>query len=126
MSRAASAVLGITAAALIGSILLQLAEPVAPDGRSLLPAAPVRVDTDPAGGAGVPTAGDAVAVALARPLFNASRRPAVPASAPVPAAVNRGVPRLTGVIVGPAGRLAIFAGPEGGRPLVVEIGRAHV
>jgi hypothetical protein len=63
-----------------------------------------------------------VAAILARPLFSPDRRP--PSEAAVAAAgsqTSEGLPRLTGVIVSPAGRSAIFAN-EGGRPLVVTEG----
>ena len=62
-----------------------------------------------------------VQTALERPLFSQTRRP--PGSQPVAAADGpQGLPRLTGVMVGPFGRRAVFAGPEGGKPLVVETG----
>ena len=52
---------------------------------------------------------------LARPLFSSSRRPpaASPAGAKTAAAAVGGVPRLTGTIVGPYERRAIFAGDDG-------------
>ena len=58
---------------------------------------------------------------LARPLFSASRRP--PASR-VGATTSqpRLMPRLTGVVVSPVGRVALFADAEGGRPLVMREG----
>lgn len=59
-----------------------------------------------------------VATALARPLFNTDRRPAVakPASAALAAAA---LPRLAGIMVTPSGRQAIFAASAGGKPLTV-------
>lgn len=65
-----------------------------------------------------------IATALARPVFTASRRPPSQAAAPVVVAGPPGLPRLTGVMAGPFGRRAIFAGPEGGKPLVVSVGDA--
>ncbi len=56
---------------------------------------------------------------LARPLFNPSRLPA-------PSGKRTGrhgkVPRLSGVIIYGADRLAIFAGPRGGQPIVAAKG----
>ena len=61
------------------------------------------------------------AMILARPLFEASRRPperrTTGAGASTPS-----LPRLAGIIVGPAGRSVIFAGPTGERPLVLAEG----
>ncbi len=51
---------------------------------------------------------------LERPLFVSGRRPpAGPAAAPVGIAPSDAMPRLTGVIVGPNGGTAIFAGADG-------------
>ena len=64
-----------------------------------------------------------VATILARPLFSPTRRPAAVktvADDTTPA----GLPRLSGVLVGPFGRSAIFAGANG-KPLVVNEG-GHV
>lgn len=57
---------------------------------------------------------------LARPLFAHNRRPPDQAVATQAAAVA--LPRLTGVAVSPIGRSAIFAGGEGGKPVVVSLG----
>lgn len=59
--------------------------------------------------------------AVARPLFSQSRRP--PADNAV-AAVSApySLPRLTGVIVGPAGEFAIFASAASGKPTIVRPG----
>jgi hypothetical protein len=57
-----------------------------------------------------------VAKILARPLFEANRRP--PAAAPVAAAAAV-VPRVTGLVVTASGRSAIFAVPGDPRPVVV-------
>ena len=63
-----------------------------------------------------------VAVALARPLFSRDRKPT-----PVVAKADGGpalsaVPRLTGIVIGPLGRTAIFAGAEGAKPIAVDEG----
>lgn len=54
------------------------------------------------------------AITLSRPLFSVDRRPA-PGAASVVAA-DPSPPRLTGVIVGPLGRVAIFASPATDAP----------
>lgn len=61
-----------------------------------------------------------IATVLARPLFSPTRRP--PAESREASSTVSGLPRLAGIIVGPSGRSAIFAGeprpvvvPEGGR-----------
>lgn len=57
---------------------------------------------------------------LARPLFSQNRRP--PADTPVPTASLPKLPRLTGVVVSPAGGFAIFASIEGGKPIIARQG----
>lgn len=60
---------------------------------------------------------DWVTTILTRPLFSPDRRP--PAAASVVSGERLvGLPRLSGVLVGPFGRSAIFAS-DGGKPLVV-------
>lgn len=60
-----------------------------------------------------------VATVLARPLFSPDRRPAPNATF----AESRiaGLPRLTGIMVGPFGRTAIFAA-DGGKPIILQEG----
>ena len=70
--------------------------------------------------AGADEAGRRVAEVLARPLFDPSRRPAAQAAAG-PAAATAPLPRMTGVIVTPAGRRAIFVNGAG-KPTVVTEG----
>lgn len=64
---------------------------------------------------------DWLATALARPLFSRDRRP-TPAEAKAGATLAL-LPRLTGVVIGPFGRSAIFAGTDGGKPTVVTVGK---
>ena len=59
----------------------------------------------------------AVATILARPLFAPSRRP--PSA---PATATAASLRLSGTIVGPSGRRAIFEPAGGGKPVVVRVG----
>jgi hypothetical protein len=57
-----------------------------------------------------------VAIVLGRPLFNPDRRPD-------PSAQNdNGLDRLSGVLVTPSGKMAIFAPRSGGKPVVVAPG----
>ena len=63
---------------------------------------------------------DWIATALARPLPSPTRRPA--AANPVPAQDAGGALRLTGIMIGPTGRRAMFVAEQGGKPLVVEEG----
>ena len=63
------------------------------------------------------------ATALARPLFNPDRRPVAPPPAAAAATAPAELPRLSGVMVTPAGRRAIFAGPANGRPVTVAEGQ---
>jgi hypothetical protein len=60
------------------------------------------------------------AAVLARPLFTPSRRP--PAVAATAGPLGQTLPRLTGIMVSPEGRLAIFA-PVSGKPIVVQPGQ---
>jgi hypothetical protein len=61
-----------------------------------------------------------IATVLARPLFSPDRRPAAD-TASVAGTALPGLPRLTGILVGPFGRNAIFAA-NGRRPIVVQEG----
>jgi hypothetical protein len=65
-----------------------------------------------------------VAAALARPLFNPDRRPARQAGgAAVSGAGGPVLPRLAGIIIDPAGGVAIFAPAVAGeKPLAVPVG----
>jgi hypothetical protein len=63
---------------------------------------------------------DWVATILARPLFSLDRRPAAETVAARSTGLP-GLPRLTGILIGPFGRQAIFAA-DGRKPVVVEEG----
>jgi hypothetical protein len=57
---------------------------------------------------------DLAATIDSRPLFSSTRRPADEAIAKAPSGTPQdSLPRLSGVIVGPTGGRAIFAGPDG-------------
>lgn len=65
------------------------------------------------------------ATALARPLFNPDRRPPKVAAAAGPSsATDNKLPRLTGIMVSPIGRAAIFAPGGNAKPVVVGVGGA--
>jgi hypothetical protein len=64
-----------------------------------------------------------VATAVARPLFSRDRRPTPVSAASGGGPAQGGLPRLTGVVIGPFGRTAIFAGPDGARPVAVAEGK---
>jgi len=80
---------------------------------------------------GVPAAANSVAAAdhssewvatiLARPPLSPDRRPPSEVQATAGSATPEGLPRLSGVLVGPFGRSAIFAA-EGHKPVVVPEG----
>ncbi len=115
MSRLPLYGLAALAALLAVSIAWQLSTP-----DRVTPAAPLpitaattdaRPPTDHARGAA-----DLAAVILARPLFSPARRAAAPGMVAQPAP-DGPLPRLTGIIVTPTGRSAIFAG--GAQPVVV-------
>jgi hypothetical protein len=63
---------------------------------------------------------DWAATVLARPLFSPNRRPAADATTIAGTGPSK-PPRLTGIVVGPFGRSAIFAG-DGGKSIVVNEG----
>jgi len=114
----------LAAAALGGTIALELGWRL-PDSDLMVPAtAPLPAPAAPAStpAADADEAGRRVAEVLARPLFSPGRRPAAQAAAAPPAAVAP-LPRMTGVIVTPAGRRAIFANGAGKAVVVMEGGR---
>lgn len=65
--------------------------------------------------------GEWVATILARPLFSPDRRPPAQAAVEAGPSMPAGLPRLTGIMIGPFGRSAIFAN-DGGKPIVVAEG----
>jgi hypothetical protein len=124
MSRGAFAGLGLCAAALAGVIALEMSL-IEGDQTTNTVAAAAVARWRPAPVVPTPPAPDRsrewASTALERPLFAADRRPL--AEQRPAAAGGREPPRLTGVLVGPAGRTAIFAGAaEGAKPVVVREG----
>lgn len=106
--------LGATLATVIG---VQLIDGPADSVPSL--AAPRRISPAGATAAGAPGPNrEWITQSLARPLFSPDRRPAPDAAG----AGLSGPPRLTGIMITPGGRSAIFAAGE--RQLVVQLGGA--
>ena len=63
-----------------------------------------------------------LATALARPLFSPDRRP-TESESNADTGPKLGLPRLTGVVIGPFGQRAIFAATGAGRPMVLSVGK---
>jgi len=106
--------LALTLAGIIGFELRPQAAGNEPAGHAVVRTPPARRTPDiPNGQHGAGRA----AVALARPLFSESRRPA---SQPSPsAAAPASLPRLTGTLIGPFGRRALFVDGSSGKPLAL-------
>ena len=110
--------LGLLAVGLAALIMRELED--APGAISPAPP-PVRPSAAPAVAAAPPEHGrDWLAQSLARPLFNPDRRPAPVAAASADGGPADALPRLTGILVTPSGRRAIFAGED--RPRVLQEG----
>ena len=89
------------------------------------PVRPAPLPQAEAGSAVSEPSGSEVAAVLARPLFTPGRRPETPeAASPLAAPGRPELPRLTGILVTPAGRRAIFVALEGGHATVVTEGSA--
>ena len=108
-------VLGVVAVGAAGALYLELR----PDP----PAVQLRPPTHVARAAAAPAVAEAdadqVALILARPLFNPSRRP-VGVAAVADAGVQ--LPRLAGIVIDQAGRSAIFAAADRPKPVVLREG----
>jgi len=113
--------LGLLAALLSAALALELRD-TAPDGTApgIPPAAPAAAAAAAIGAEAIPERTQAlVAAILARPLFEQDRRPLAEAQA---GPVADGEARLAGIMISPAGRAAIFAPAEGGKPAVLREG----
>jgi hypothetical protein len=122
MTHAASFVLAAVAVALIGTIGFEL---YASSGEGNVTTAATAKPHSPMLPQQAPDQQDRgqewVATILARPLFSRDRRPlAAPGQNAAVAATS--VPRLTGILISPLGRTAIFAAVNGGKPIVVSEG----
>ena len=110
---AAAGALGVLACALAGLLFFEYRGTA---GEEVAPAAPGVVRSAPPAVRTAPDTAAQAATTLGRPLFEPSRRPPGGGDAAV-----ADLPRLTGVLVSGAGRVALFAGP-GGRGLTVAAG----
>jgi hypothetical protein len=106
------------AAALVAVIGIELVQAPRGDSSSLQPRA--ATEKSPTSGLSVSHAADWVATILARPLFSPDRRPSAEAAMIADHTVS-GLPRLSGIMVGPSGRSAIFAAHDS-KPIVVAEG----
>lgn len=116
--------LGLLAALLTAALALELrdAAPALDPPPAVASATVPGPDAAPAGNAAAPDRSQALAAAvLARPLFEQDRRPVAETRAG-PAA--EGEARLAGIMISPAGRAAIFAPVDGGKPAVLREGAA--
>jgi hypothetical protein len=120
MPRALAGLLGL-GLLLIGTISLELIRGVADEG-AMIASPESAAPPGPAVSSLKPRSGRQALVdgILARPLFTATRRPAVRLAGPAAAPANQ--PRLTGILINGSSRSVIFAAPEGGRPVVAQEG----
>ena len=105
-----------TAAILVASVAWEILGPDATSDSPIpRPPAPIAEVTKPVAPAQQTNAllSDIAATVLARPLFSADRRAAPAAGATKATVTTDEFPRLTGVIVAPSGRGAIFADSSG-------------
>jgi hypothetical protein len=103
------AVLFLAGSALFGATLLSEIEPTNPGGQPVATPAPAPEQTSPAQRTPSPRINDLVATTLSRPLFSATRRPAERAVSGAPADPGLTDVRLTGTVIEPSRRTAIFA-----------------
>jgi len=125
MGRLTWPILGLMATALAGVIALEFRS-TAIDGQSGMPAPnrqPLALAHAPPSNGRVDSS-QKVGILLARPLFRPNRRPAAGIANPTDSSL-KSLPRLTGVVVSPVGKFAIFANAEGGKPVVIGEG-GHV
>lgn len=121
MSRLPLLLLGLVGASLVAIIANELDNDTV---RDTLPSVPRQATVGapaivpPEGGAAT---GERIATLLARPLFNPDRRPVAGAASSGPGGAAE-LPRLTGILIGPTGRSAIFAGADERRPVVLREG----
>jgi hypothetical protein len=111
------AVLFLAGSVLFGAVLLGELKPEDPGVPPAGTPAPALAQTLPAQRPQSPRLDDLVATTLSRPLFSATRRPAAPAAPDRLADPKLTNVRLTGIVVDPDQRTAIFA-VQGAKPLV--------
>jgi hypothetical protein len=122
VSRIAFAALGLAAIALAASLVLESAPGDGDAASSAAPARPAVMPINRAHGSAADHTDEWMAAALARPLFSPSRRPSSQAVTAAAAAPFADLPRLSGILVTPTGRSAIFAPSGGGKPVVATEG----
>lgn len=104
-------------------LLIVVAEIVLPTQSNRVQTAAPPPQLDRISGMAVEPMAPWIAAILARPLFNPDRRPAMAARAEVSPEHREDLPRLTGIIILPSGRQAIFAAnSEGARSIVATEG----
>jgi hypothetical protein len=117
--RTTLAMLLVAAAGLAATLALELGAfapgdaQIAPRPRAIVAAAPAEVAPD--------HTREWIAAILARPVFSPDRRPPAEIASTPGVRLPEGLPRLSGVLLGPFGRSAIFA-VDGREPLVVDEG----
>jgi hypothetical protein len=123
MSRLAFAALGVIATALAGSLVLEAASEDTGSESVVATAQPAAImPSNQSDGFPADHTAAWVATALSRPLFSPDRRPPRQAVAVVAAPVLADLPRLSGILITPSGRSAIFAPSGGGKPVVATEG----
>jgi len=123
MSRLAFAALGGIATALVGSLVLEAASEDTGSESVVATAQPAAImPSNQSDGFPADHTAEWVATALSRPLFSPDRRPSRQAVAAVAAPVFADLPRLSGILITPSGRSAIFAPAGGGKPVVATEG----
>lgn len=123
MSRVAFLLIGLLALSLTSVVALELQGVEASDSADIvpIPRPPVPTQATVSPNAAAPATERYVEFALARPLFSRDRRP-TPAVAVAGENGGMALPRLAGILVGPFGRTALFAGGDGRKSLAVAEG----
>lgn len=93
-----------------------------PATTALTARSPAPLRFNPATAAAPDRSGHWASTILAHPLFNPSRHS--PVAAATGGAASNGLPRLSGIMISPTGRLAIFS-PAGGKPIIAVEG-SHI
>ena len=122
MSRLAFAALGVIATALAGSLVLEAASEDTGSESVVATTQPAAImPSNQSDGFPADQTAEWVATALSRPLFSPDRRPSrQPVAAVAP--VFADLPRLSGILITPSGRSAIFAPSGGGKPVIATEG----
>ena len=119
MIRATPAILPVCATVLVATLAWELGAFASPDTR--IAPHPRAAAATAAQDATPDHTSEWIAAVLARPVFSPDRRPPAEIASTPDVRMADGLPRLSGVLVGPFGRSAIFAA-DGRKPLVVDVG----